>query len=177
MQLLTLYECAVKEQSLLNYFKPSLNDRVLATTSTKLSFVSGDNNTINPRFLMNKNIKLEPVSLKQNTTYHTTGLQQAAGGTPSDGNQHSSSLKEASSVLRQSDTSITNTICKIDISDWIIKEDHPVKIFNGKRVLIGTFLSSRKAGLALGVTHTLVSRYAKSTSAGAPRSDNFFHLD
>ena len=108
---------------------------------------------------MNKNIKLEPVSLKQNTTYHTTGLLQAAGVTPSDGNQHS--LKEARSVLRQSDTSITNTICKIDISDWIIKEDHPVKIFNGKGVLIGTFLSYRKAGLALGVTHTLVSRYAK----------------
>ena len=89
MQLLTLYECAVKEQSFLKFFKPSLNDRFLATTSTKLSFVSGDNNTINPRFLMNKNIKLEPVSLKQNTTYHTTDLLQAAGVTPSDGNQHS----------------------------------------------------------------------------------------
>ena len=117
MQLLNLYECAVKEQSLLNYFKPSLNDRVLATTSTKLSFVSGDNNTINPRFLMNKNIKLEPVSLKQNTTYHTTGLQQAGGVTPSNGNQHSSSLKEASSVLRQSEISILQIVFVIEVSD------------------------------------------------------------
>lgn len=133
MQLLTLYECAVKEQSFLKFFKPSLNDRFLATTSTKLTFL--EDTSIKSKFwLTSTKIDLEQELLEQN--------------------------------IEDSYISNTNTNCKIEISDWIIKEDDPVKIFNAKGVQIGSFLSNRKAAQALGVSHTLVSsleqRYAKS---------------
>lgn len=130
MQLITLYECAVKEQSLLKFFKPSLNDRFLATTSTKLTFL--ENTIIKPSFLISSEIELEQELLEQN--------------------------------IADSDISITDTNCKIDISDWIIKKDDPIKIFNAEGVEIGSFLSNRKAAQALGVSHTLISRYAKSVS-------------
>lgn len=141
MQLLTSYECAVKEQSFLKFFKPSLNDRFIATTSTKLTLL--ENTSIKSRFL----------------------LASSSQG----GSQNLSGTRVKKEILEQnisnSNLSITDTRlwpCKIDISNWNIKEDDPVKIFNIKGVQIGSFLSNRKAAQALGVSHTLISRYAKS---------------
>lgn len=150
MQLITLYECAVKEQSLLKFFKPSLNDRFLATTSTNLTFL--ENTIIKPSFLINS-----PTPFGS--------IPYPFGGC-GDGERGEIELEQEllEQNIAESDISTTDTNCKIDISDWIIKRDHPIKIFNAEGIEIGSFLSNRKAAQALGVSHTLISRYAKSFS-------------
>lgn len=58
---------------------------------------------------------------------------------------------------------LPKTISDKDISHWSINYNDTVKVYNVKGVIIGSFLSQRKAAKELGVSHNLVSRYGKST--------------
>jgi hypothetical protein len=57
MQLMSLYECALKEQKYLDKLKPSLNTRFFTTISTRLSYL--ENNIINPNLSVLDRIHLE----------------------------------------------------------------------------------------------------------------------
>jgi hypothetical protein len=57
MQLMSLYDCDLKEQLYLTRFKPSLNSRFFATTSTRLSYL--ENNLINPQYPVMDRINLD----------------------------------------------------------------------------------------------------------------------
>jgi len=67
---------------------------------------------------------------------------------------------------------LPNTISDIDISHWSIKSEDSVKVYNVKGVIIGSFISQRKAAKELGVSHSLVSRYGKSMDANLDLPNN-----
>ena len=92
MQLLTLYECAVKEQSFLKFFKPTLNDRFLATTSTKLTFL-------------------------EDTTAAKAALVSSSAILPSEVKIELEQDVPKRFPIADSNISITDTNYKIDISD------------------------------------------------------------
>jgi hypothetical protein len=47
----------------------------------------------------------------------------------------------------------------------VINSGNPVQIYNVIGLNIGSFTSQRKAGIELGVSHTMVDRYGKTTDA------------
>lgn len=77
IQLFTKYECAVIEQTFMSLFKPTLNERRVATTRTKLSFIDSISNQTDIK-LNNKNNKI----LKNKTNLLNKILQLKTNTTP-----------------------------------------------------------------------------------------------
>ena len=57
MQFISLYECAVKEQSYLVKYRPTPNNQLFATTSTRLTFFE-DPNSISSRLTLSERVLL-----------------------------------------------------------------------------------------------------------------------
>nr|QKS32152.1 GIY-YIG endonuclease [Sphaerobolus stellatus] len=150
MQFISLYECAIKEQSFLIKYRPSLNSRLFATTSTRLTYLE-DPNALSPRFSSEKVSHLNNENLTISTSKNSLSINDSLDLTKV-------STEEEISVIPEA-------INKKDVSHWLIVPNKPVQIYNVKGVNIGSFLTYREAGRELGVSHTLISRYGKSTDA------------
>jgi len=137
MQFISLYECAVKEQSYLVKYRPSLNSRLFATTSTRLTFLDNPN-SLSPRLTLSERVHLDEEDLEE--------------------------LSNLSDDEKESSL-IPNSISKKDISHWLTDPNNSVQIFNVKGVNIGSFTTYREAAKELGVSHMIISRYGRSTDA------------
>lgn len=160
MQLMSLYECALKEQLYLGKLKPSLNSRLFATTSTKLSFL--ENNIINPQFAVIDRIHLDNINLINPLGSEDSNLISRLGPEQSH-NQGNDIFLSSSSNFVNNSLIIPKTYSDKDISHWLIDSEKPVQIYNVKGVNIGSFTYQREAGKELGVSHNMIARYGKST--------------
>lgn len=137
MQFISLYECAVKEQSYLVKYRPTLNSCLFATTSTRLTFLDNPK-LLSPRLTLSERVHLDKDDLEVLSNLNDDD-------------------KEASVI--------PNTISKKEIYHWLIDPNNSVQIFNIKGVNIGSFSTYRGAAKELGVSHMVISRYGRSTDA------------